>query len=154
MKNLFKNIAIFFVVFSFAACSNDDVDFAPKSLEVTPHNMSGYWMLSEYNGQEIPEGLFCYVEYIRKNRKFVMYQKFDSMYPRRITGVFSIEKDKYGKYILSGKYDYGMGEWNNKYFVTELLESSMILTADSENAEISKYIRCNEIPEDIIESAK
>jgi hypothetical protein len=83
-----------------------------------------------------------------------MYQKFDSMYPRRITGVFSIEKDKYGKYILSGKYDYGMGEWNNKYFVTELLEGSMILTSDSENAEISKYIRCNEIPEDIIESAK
>lgn len=154
MKNLFKNIAIFFVVFSFAACSNDDIDFASKSLEVTPHNMSGYWMLSEYNGQEIPEGLFCYVEYIRKNRKFVIYQKFDSMYPRRITGVFSIEKDKYGKYILSGKYDYGMGEWNNKYFVTELLEGSMIMTADSENAEISKYIRCNEIPEDIIESAK
>ena len=83
-----------------------------------------------------------------------MYQKFDSMYPRRITGVFSIEKDKYGKYILSGKYDYGMGEWNNKYFVTELLEGSMILTADSENAEISKYIRCNEIPEDVIEAAK
>lgn len=154
MKNLFKNIAIFFVVFSFAACSNDDVDFAPKSLEVTPHNISGYWKLTEYNGQKIPQGLFCYVEYIRKDRKFVMYQKFDSMYPRRITGVFSIEKDKYGKYILSGKYDYGMGEWNNKYFVTELLESSMILTADSENAEISKYIRCNEIPEDIIESAK
>ena len=134
MKNLFKNIAIFFVVFSFAACSNDDVDFAPKSLEVTPHNISGYWMLTEHNGQKIPQGLFCYVEYIRKDRKFVMYQKFDSMYPRRITGVFSIE--------------------NNKYFVTELLESSMILTADSENAEISKYIRCNEIPEDIIESAK
>ena len=154
MKNLFKNIAIFFVVFSFAACSNDDVDFAPKSLEVTPHNISGYWKLTEYNGQKIPQGLFWYVEYIRKDRKFVMYQKFDSMYPRRITGVFSIEKDKYGKYILSGKYDYGMGEWNNKYFVTELLESSMILTADSENAEISKYIRCNEIPEDIIESAK
>jgi hypothetical protein len=154
MKNLFKNIAIFFVVFSFAACSNDDVDFAPKSLEVTPHNISGYWKLTEHNGQKIPQGLFCYVEYIRKDRKFVMYQKFDSMYPRRITGVFSIEKDKYGKYILSGKYDYGMGEWNNKYFVTELLESSMILTSDSENAEISKYIRCNEIPEDIIESAK
>lgn len=154
MKNLFKNIAIFFVVFSFAACSNDDVDFAPKSLDVTPHNVSGYWKLTEYNGQNIPQGLFCYVEYIRKNRKFVMYQKFDSMYPRRITGVFSIEKDKYGKYILSGKYDYGMGEWNNKYFVTELLEGSMILTADSENAEISKYIRCNEIPEDVIEAAK
>ena len=154
MKNFLKTVAIFLAVFSFAACSNDDADFASKSLEVTPHNMSGYWMLSEYNGQEIPEGLFCYVEYIRKNRKFVIYQKFDSMYPRRITGVYSIEKDKYGKYILSGKYDYGMGEWNNKYFVTELHENSMILTSDSENAEISKYIRCNEIPEDVIESAK
>ena len=66
---------------------------------------------------------------------------------------FSVE-DKYGKYILSGVYDYGMGEWNNKYFVTELLDNTMILTADSENADICRYVRCNEIPAEVLETVK
>lgn len=156
MKNFLKTTAILLVAFCFCACSNESDDFAPQSLEVTPNNISGYWVLSEYNGMEIPEGVFCYVEYIRKDRKFVMYQKFDSMYPRRITGVYSIEKDKYGRAILGGKYDYSMGdgEWNNRYFVTELLENRMVLTADSENADVCIYVRCNEIPSDVIEEAK
>ena len=155
MKNFLKATAILLVVLCFSACSNDVV-IAPENLEVTPNNISGYWMLSKINGQEIPEDLFCYVEYIRKDRKFVMYQKFDSMYPRRITGVYNIEPDKYGNPILSGTYDYSMGNgsWNNKYFVTELLENSMVLKADSENAEICRYVRCYEIPADIIEAAK
>ncbi len=156
MKNFLKTTAILLVAFCFCACSNESDDFAPQSLEVTPNNISGYWVLSEYNGMEIPEGVFCYVEYIRKDRKFVMYQKFDSMYPRRITGVYSIEKDKYGRAVLGGKYDYSMGdgEWNNRYYVTELLENRMVLTADSENADVCIYVRCNEIPSDVIEEAK
>lgn len=154
MKNFLRTTAILFVVLCFGACSNNSDDYTPSSLEVTPNNISGYWMLTEFNGMEIPQGVFCYVEYIRKDRKFVMYQKFDSMYPRTITGVYSIEKDKYGKAILSGKYDYGMGEWNNEYYVTELFESSMVLKADSENADVCKYIRCNEIPEEVLEETK
>lgn len=154
MKNFLKTTAILLVVLCFGACSNNGDEFTPESLEVTPNNISGYWMLSEYNGMEIPDGVFCYVEYIRKDKKFVMYQKFDSMYPRRITGVYTIDKDKYGKAILGGKYDFGMGEWNNKYYVTELLDDSMILTADSENAEICKYVRCNEIPVEVLDEAK
>ena len=154
MKNFLRTTAILFVVLCFGACSNNNDDYTPSSLEVTPNNISGYWMLTEFNGMEIPEGVFCYVEYIRKDRKFIMYQKFDSMYPRTITGVYSIEKDKYGKAILSGKYDYGMGEWNNEYYVTELFESSMVLKADSENADVCKYIRCNEIPEEVLEETK
>ena len=154
MKNFLRTTAILFVVLCFGACSNNSDDYTPSSLEVTPNNISGYWMLTEFNGMEIPEGVFCYVEYIRKDRKFIMYQKFDSMYPRTITGIYSIEKDKYGKAILSGKYDYGMGEWNNEYYVTELFESSMVLKADSENADVCKYIRCNEIPEEVLEETK
>ena len=154
MKNFLKTTAILFVVLCFGACSNNGDDFTPESLEVTPNNISGYWVLAERNGMEIPEGVFCYIEYIRKDRKFVMYQKFDSMYPREITGVYSIENDKYGKAILSGKYDYGMGEWNNKYYVTELLDNFMVLTAVSENAEVCKYVRCNEIPAEVLDEAK
>ena len=153
MKNFLKTTAILFVALCFVACSNDD-DFASGSLEVTPHNISGYWVLAKRNGMVIPEGVFCYIEYIRKDKKFVMYQKFDSMYPRVITGRYDIEKDKYGKYILSGIYDYGMGEWNNKYYVTAFFEDYMVLTADSEDMDICTYVRCNEIPAEVLDEAK
>ena len=153
MKTFLKTIALMFVLSGFAACSSED-ESALQSLEVTPNNISGYWMLTEYNGMEIPDGVFCYVEYVRKDRKFVMYQKFDSMYPRRITGVYSIEMNKYNKPILSGKYDYGMGEWNNRYYVTELLDNFMVLTADSSSPDVCKYLRCNEIPEAVLEETK
>ena len=156
MKNFLNKVAILFVVLCLGACSEAGEGFSPESMDVTPNNISGYWKLTEYNGMELPEGVFCYVEYIRKDKKFVIYQKFDSMYPRRITGIFSIDKDKYGRAILSGVYDYSMGEgeWNNKYYVTELSENSLVLTADSENADVSKYERCVEIPADVIEAAK
>jgi hypothetical protein len=154
MKTFLKAFAILFVVSCFVSCKGDEEGFEPATLEVTPNNISGYWMLSEYNGMEIPEGTFCYVQYIRKDRKFVMYQKFDSMYPRRITGVFAIENDIRKGYVLSGKYDYGMGEWNNDYIVSALYADSMVLVADSENGGVCKYLRCNELPADVLEEAK
>ena len=79
-----------------------------------------------------------------------MYQKFDSMYPRRLTGGFSITKDEYKGYILDGKYDYGTGDWNYSYIVTNLFEESMVLTADTEDGDVCKYVRCNGIPAEII----
>ena len=153
MKNILKMAMMLLFVCSFTACS-DDENPEPQSLEVTPNNISGIWRLEELNGEAIPEGTFCYIEYVRSDRTFTIYQKFDSMYPRCITGVYSIEKDPYKGYILSGEYDYGMGEWNNDYIVTSLYESTMTLTADNETGEVSKYVRCNEVPSDIIDSIK
>eukprot|EP00975_Prorocentrum_lima_P066602 12910107-Prorocentrum_lima.AAC.1 len=65
-----------------------------------------------------------------------MYQKFDSMYARYITGSFSIENNPYLGYIISGVYDYGNGDWNNKYIVTDLLESgSMTWTSKDDESD-------------------
>ena len=36
---------------------------------------------------------------------------------------FSIENDPYLGYVISGEYDFGNGDWNNDYIVTDLLES-------------------------------
>lgn len=153
MKNILKMAMMLLFVCSFTACS-DDENPEPQSLEVTPNNISGIWRLEELNGEAIPEGTFCYIEYVRSDRTFTIYQKFDSMYPRCITGVYSIEKDPYKGYILSGEYDYGMGEWNNDYIVTSLYETTMTLAADNETGEISKYERCDKVPSDILDSIK
>ena len=149
MKRFLKTMALMLVL-SFVACTNNE-ELAPKSLDVTPNNVAGIWKLDELNGDTIPDGLYCYIQFVRKERKFKMYQKFDSMYPRCITGTFSITKDDHKGYILDGKYDYGTGNWNNAYIVKSLFAESMLLAADVENGDLCKYIRCNEIPAEILD---
>lgn len=153
MKTFLKTFAILFTIFFFGSCDNGIDDIAPETLEVTPHNISGVWQLMEFNGLTLPDSAYCYIEYIRKDKKFVMYQKFDSMYPRRITGTYSIENDVKKGAVLSGKYDYGMGEWNSKYIVSELYEDGMLLIAESGD-EICRYMRCNEVPSSVLDMAK
>ena len=149
MKRFLKTMALMLVLV-LASCTRDE-ETAPQQLEVTPNNISGIWTLSEVNGESLPDGLYCYIQFVRRDRSYTMYQKFDSMYPRRLTGSYEITKDDYKGYILSGKYDYGTGDWNNSYIVTELYEESMLLTVDASNGEVCKYVRCNEVPADIVE---
>ena len=148
MKRFLKTIALMLVLTGVFSCSLEE-DLTPQSLEVTPNNISGVWKLADVNGQALPEGVYCYIEFVRRDRTFTMYQKFDSMYPRCLTGSFSITKDEYKGYILDGKYDYGTGDWNNSYIVTSLFEESMLLTVDGENGEVCKYVRCSGVPADI-----
>lgn len=149
MKTFLKTMALMLVLTGFSACTPDE-DLTPQSLEVTYNNVSGVWALSEVNGERLPEELYCYIDFVRKDRTYTMYQKFDSMYPRRITGSFTITEDEYKGYILDGKYYYGTGDWNNAYIVKNLLEESMLLVADSENGAVYRYVRCNEVPADIL----
>ena len=150
MKTLLKTMVLALALTGLAACTTDE-DVTSQQLEVTPNNVSGIWSLAEVNGEALPDGLYCYIEFVRRDRTFTMYQKFDSMYPRRVTGCFSIDKEADKGYILSGKYDYGMGDWNNSYIVTSLFSESMVLTADAGNGDVCKYVRCNEVPADILE---
>ena len=150
MKTFLKTIAFMLVLTGVFACTPEE-DLTPQSLEVTPNNISGIWALAEVDGEQLPDGLYCYIQFVRRDRTFTMYQKFDSMYPRRLTGSFSITKDEYKGYILDGKYDYGMGDWNNSYIVTNLFEESMQLTVDGENGEVCKYVRCNEVSAEILD---
>ena len=150
MKRFLKTIAFMLVLGGFFACSPEE-DLTPQSLDVTPNNISGVWELDEINGDTLPQGVYCYIRFVRRDMTFTMYQKFDSMYPRRLTGTFDITKDDYKGYILSGKYDYGTGDWNNSYIVTKLFEKWMTLAVDSENGDVCKYVRCNEVPAEIID---
>ena len=150
MKTFLKTIAFMLVLTGVLSCSHDE-GLTPQSLEVTPNNISGVWKLADVNGVALPDGVYCYMQFVRRDRTFTMYQKFDSMYPRRLTGSFEITKDEYKGYILSGKYDYGTGDWNNSYIVTNLFEESMVLTADAENGDVCRYVRCNDVPADIVD---
>lgn len=89
MKNIFKLMALFAFLFCFSSCEDDEPVIS--TLEVTPANLEGTWKLAEWNGASLDEGTYCYVIFNRKEQTFEMYQKFDSMYARYITGSFSIE---------------------------------------------------------------
>lgn len=154
MKNIFRMMALYMLLFSFIACGDDDEETVP-TLEVNYASLHGTWKLAEWNGAPLADGTYCYITFVRRDRTFKIYQNFDSMYARSITGTFLIENDRELGYVISGEYDYGRGEWNNKYIVTDLLESgSMIWTVKDDPADVSRYERCDEIPQEVIEETK
>lgn len=73
---------------------------------------------------------------------------------RYITGTYSVEKDGHYGYVLSGKYDYENGDWNNEYIVTDLMQSGSMVWTVKEGTEVSKYVRVDKVPDEIVEEAK
>ena len=151
MKNIFKLMALLLCFVGLTACGDDEPAAVPM-LEVTYANLHGTWQLTEREGQPLPEGIYCYITFNRKEKSFEMYQNFDSMYARCITGRFKIEKDAYLGYIISGKYDYQQGDWSDSYIVTDLLSSgSMTWTGKNDAQNVQRYQRCDKVPADILE---
>lgn len=148
IKYIFKILTLFLTPFVFTACEEEEV--MPAVLEVTPANLNGTWKLVERNGKPLPKETYCYITFIRRDKTFKMYDNFDSMYANLKTGKFEIEQDDWLGYIISGKYDYGKGEWNNSYIVSELLETgSMIWTVKDDSSDIQKFERCDGVPQEI-----
>ena len=152
MKNSIVKILMLLVVsLMTVSCSDDEIPV--QTLEVIPVNLHGTWKLQELNGAELPEGFYVYIDFNRKGT-FKLYQNNDSMYPRCITGSFSIKKDINIGSVISGVYDYEQGSWNNDYIVTDLLETGSMIWTAKDGDEVSKYVRVDEIPSDILESVK
>lgn len=154
MKSVLKFLLLCLMVLPFQACSDDDG--APLSpdlnpVEVTPNNISGVWKLQSWNDSEeqVP---VVYLELIRRDRKFNLYQWFDSMYPSLKTGTFSLETDEDDVTTLKGKYNYSSGPWNNDYIVT-LFANRMVLVTDNELGEVQEFVRVSEVPADIKDTA-
>ena len=152
MRNIFKLFAVLGLFLCLSSCEKESV--VEPALDVTPANLDGTWKLSEWNGQEMDENTYCYVVFHRKDKTFEMYQKFDSMYARYITGTFYIELDPYLGYVIGGYYDFDNGEWNNEYIVTDLLQSGSMVWTVKNGEEVTKYVRCDAVPQQIIDEAK
>lgn len=153
MKTFLRLTAIVVCMCCMASCDDD----APviTTLDVTPANLHGAWKLAEWNNLTMPEGTYCYIVFNRKEATFEIYQKFDSMYARHITGSFSVKSDPYLGFVISGDYDYGNGKWNDRYIVTDLLESGSMTWTSVSSAEddVQKFVRVEAVPSDIISEA-
>lgn len=143
----------------FAACAllvlaggacNDDKSYADPGLEVTPHNLAGVWQLTESTSGPLAQGSYVYIEFTRRDQLFTLYQNLDSFSARRITGRYSTYTDEELGALIRGQYDHGIGDWNHRYIVRDLTESRMTWIAQDDPNDISIYVRCEAVPEEIL----
>lgn len=148
MNKIISTFAFFAVWLLAVACGKEEPVIT--YLEVTPNNVSGEWKLVEWNGVALDAGTYFYIDLVRKDRKFTIYQNFDSMgdMPHEITGEFNIELSDIGEPVMRGTYDYGEGLWSHKYLVKELTETSMKWIAVDDPAFIQKFVRTS-IPSEL-----
>lgn len=149
MKTFFRMMLLSVFLFGAAACS-DEEEAKDITLEVNYANLNGTWRLSNWNGAEVNDDQsYVYIEFNRKERTYTMYEKVATGKAWKRTGSFSIDVDDKWGTIISGNYDFGAGDWNQKYVVTNLTETSMIWTVKGNAEDVSTYTRCDGIPADI-----
>ncbi len=136
---------------TFAAVScekTSPADPEEPQLEVNTNNISGKWELVEWNEASLSEGTYVYVDFVRNDRTYTMYQNLDSFseVPHIITGSYYIEEDVELGAVIRGNYDHDSGDWAHRYIVKSLTATKMVWVA-KDNAEfIQKFERVDNIP--------
>ena len=149
MKRLLRLTTLLAVVLTAVSCEKNPSDVVP-TLEVTANNISGIWQLSEWSGHTLEEGTYVYLEITRRNQLFTIYDNLDSFSAVKSTGRYNIITDDEHGAVIRGQYDYGKGDWRHRYIIRDLTKSSMTWVALDDADDISVYVRCDAIPEEIL----
>lgn len=155
MKNFLKISFLMLLSVGFAGC-DDDKSYVDPGLEVSSYNISGTWKLESWNnGVALAEGSYVYLQLdYRDGYEFTIYQNLDSFGPRRITGVYNLYTDESLGSVIRGMYDYENGEWASRYIIRDLYADRMTWIATDNADNISLYVRCDAIPEEILDKYK
>ena len=86
----------------------------------------------------------------RDGNTFTIYQNLDSFGPRRITGSYSLYTDDALGAVIRGMYDYENGDWASRYVIRDLYEDRMTWIAVGDETNVSEYVRCEAVPEEIL----
>ena len=130
-------------------CQKETAEPKDMYLEVTPNNLAGKWQLVEFNGEPLIGGTYFYIEFVRKDRKFTIWQNFDSISSNahESTGTYNILEDIELGAIIVGKYEYNASQWSHKYEVNDLTSDSMTwVVAYEEKVHVQKFVRVDNIP--------
>ena len=148
----FKNIlASALAALSFFAVScdrNDMTEPQVEYLDVNANNISGKWELVEWNGNALTAGTYVFMEIVRNDRTFKIYQNLDSFsdVPHVVSGSYYIETDPEFGAIIRGVYDHDSGDWAHRYIIKDLTASEMTWVAKDDPDYIQKYVRVETIP--------
>lgn len=118
-----------------------------KPMAVTYSALDGAWQLTMWQGTELAEDTYLYIEFDRSSRHYTMWDNIDSMYATDTTGTFTITEEEDGTYTLSGTYDYGVGDWGNDYRVVLTHEGEHMQWRALSANQTMDFVRVEAIPE-------
>ena len=150
--NTFKKImtaALAALSFFAVSCDrNDMTEPQVEYLDVNANNISGKWELVEWNGNALTTGTYVFMEIVRNDRTFKIYQNLDSFsdVPHVVFGSYYIETDPELGAIIRGVYDHDSGDWAHRYIIKDLTASEMTWVAKDDPDYIQKYVRVESIP--------
>ena len=148
MKKILTLISIIAIAFSAASCEKEENNAQPQQLEVNAHNISGQWELVQWNGNALVEGTYVYLDIVRNDKTYTMYQNMDSFtnVPHVITGSYALSTDVELGAIIRGIYDHDCGEWSHRYVIKSLTANEMFWVATDDLAFSQKFVRVDAIP--------
>ena len=148
MKKIFTLISIIALAFSAVSCEKEENNAQPQQLEVNAHNISGQWELVEWNGENLAEGTYVYLDIVRNDKTYTMYQNMDSFsnVPHIVTGSYYLYTDVELGAIIRGSYDHDSGEWSHRYIIKSLTSNTMEWVATDDLTFSQKFVRVDAIP--------
>ena len=148
MKIIRTVIASILAAASFAAGSCEKTPEDIVYLEVKANNISGQWQLVEWNGVSLSDGTYVYLDLVRTDRTYVMYQNVNSFphLPAIVTGSYHIENDPESGAVIRGIYDHDAGDWSHRYIITDLTATEMTWIAKDDETYVQKFARVDSIP--------
>ena len=150
--NTFKKImtaALAALSFLAVSCDkNENTEPQEIYLDVNANNISGKWELVEWNGSSLTSGTYVYLDIVRNDRTFKMYQNLDSFnnVPHVVSGSYYIETDPELGAIIRGSYDHDSGDWAHRYIIKDLTATKMTWVAKDDQDFVQKFVRVDSIP--------
>ena len=145
-----KKILILLSIIAIAvvSCEKNPMREEPPQLEVNANNISGQWELVQWNGEYLTEGTYVYLDIVRNDRTYTMYQNMDSFsnVPHVITGLYRLSTDEELGAIIRGTYDHDSGEWSHRYIIQSLTANEMFWVAKDDPSFTQKFRRVSTIP--------
>ena len=150
--NTFKKImtaALAALSFLAVSCDkNENTEPQEIYLDVNANNISGKWELVEWNGASLTSGTYVFLDIVRNDRTFKMYQNLDSFnnVPHVVSGSYYIETDPELGAIIRGSYDHDSGDWAHRYIIKDLTATKMTWVAKDDQDFVQKFVRVESIP--------
>ena len=142
---LFSTLALIFAV---SSCEKEIGGDEELLLEVNANNISGKWQLMQWNESSLNDDTYVYIDIVRNDRTYTMYQNIDSFkdVPHMITGSYYLEVDPAVGAVIRGNYDHDSGDWAHRYIITDLTRTKMVWTAKDDPTFVQIWNRVDSIP--------
>lgn len=143
-----KYLILTLIAVATVSCDKNDLSEKVVYLEVNANNISGQWELTEWNGDALQSGTYVYLDIVRNDRTYTMYQNLDSFMdvPHVVTGSYYLETDPELGAVIRGNYDHDSGDWSHRYIIKDLTATGMTWVAKDDETFVQKFVRIDSIP--------